>query len=117
MATPERTARVWLFHLKRLQGQKGKLSPNVIREICEYIADPQLIDVHSTFLRYFHFHTSTWGPKVPLTTPIQADQMSRWVVLEGRVFCCGGVGRATACMLARDGAVEKTADMIERRGQ
>jgi hypothetical protein len=38
-----------------------------------------------------------------------------WVVLEGRVFCCGGDNIATAYILARDGAVEKKANMSEAR--
>lgn len=96
------SARVWLFHLKHLQGERGKLSLNTTRELCEYLADPLLAHVTKTFLRFFTFQTSTWGPQVQLKTSIQIDDMNSWVVLEDRrVFCCGfGI----TYILGRDGA-------------
>ena len=83
MATIERSARVWLFYLKRQQGQRGTLSANITREVCEYLADPLLlIHVAETFLQVFNFPTSTWGPQVKLKATIQVDDESIWVVLE-----------------------------------
>ena len=97
MVTIERSARVWLFYLKRQQGQRGTLSANITREVCEYLADPLLVHVTNTFLRFFNFPTSTWGPQVNLKATIQADASSTWVVLEdGRVFLCGGNELATS---------------------
>ena len=91
MATIERSARVWLLYLKRQQGQRGTLSANITREVCEYLADPLLVHVTKTFLSFFNFPTSTWGSQVNLKATIQVSIDSRWVILEGgRVFVCGG---------------------------
>ena len=77
----------------------------------------ELVNVTSTFLSFFDFRTSTWGAQVRLNTQIQANDHSRWVMMEELVFCCGGgvdEAIATAYMLARDGAVEQKANMRER---
>lgn len=50
----ERSARVCLFHLKCQQGERIKLSLNVTREVCEYLADFVLACVSSTFLCIFN---------------------------------------------------------------
>lgn len=108
------SARVWLFQLKHQQGERGKLSLNVMRVICEYLADYSLLaHVNKAFLRFFDFETSTWSPKVELGTTIVADLESRWVVLDHeRVFCCG---YGKAYIISRDGSVEQKAKMIEVR--
>lgn len=96
------------------EGERGKLGFNVIQEICEYLAyGSRLVHVTETFLCFFKFGSSTWGPQVRLSTQIQADMWSRWVLLEGEgAFSCGGkcyAGRekATAFILARNGAAER----------
>lgn len=115
MAVLERSARLWLFHLKHLLGERSKLSFNVTREICQYLADLQLVHVTETFLCFLK--TSTWGSKVRLRAQIQADVDSRWVVLEdGRVFCCGGRYIAAVYILGRDGSVEQKVNMSVGRG-
>jgi hypothetical protein len=77
----------------------------------------ELVQVTSTYLCFFHFQTSTWGPKVNLS--IYADQSSNWVMLEERVLCCGGFndgfGFAGSYIISRDGVVEQDADMIVER--
>lgn len=116
-------AKVWLFHLKHLKGERGQLCFNVTREVCDLLADHRLlVQVTDTFQCFFNFKTSTWGPQVRLSTLIHADWTSSWVVLEdGRVFCCGGgksyagCGEATAYIVARDGAVEQKTCMSEGR--
>ena len=85
-------ARVWLFHLKSSQGVRGRLSLNVTREVCLYLEDLLLYQVTPHFLRSFNNHKSAWGPQVPLSARIQADDSSTWVVLEDSkgLFCSGG---------------------------
>lgn len=117
MALQDRNARVWLFQLKYLQGEKGKLSFNVTREACEYLADPILAHVTSTSLRFFNFHCSTWSPYILLRTKIQADSSSSWVILEDScIFCCGGNQKAAAYILGCDGSVKQKANMNAERG-
>ena len=51
----------------------------------------QLVRVTEFDISYFNFQTFTWGQPINLSTHIQADSTSIWVVLEdGRMFCCGG---------------------------
>jgi len=95
----------------------------------------ELVHVTASYLRFFNFQNAIWGPQVNLRTTIQASNYSRWVILEdGYVFCCGGEGytgydssrRYNASsstsylaagtykevyMLARDGSVDRKADM------
>ena len=111
-------AKVWLFSLKHLLG-KGSLTINVIREICSYIAPAsrELVQVSDTFMSFFNWQASNWGPRVLLSTLIRADDSSTWVVLEnGCLFCSGGgkcqAGAAFwawsgAYLLSRTGAVDK----------
>lgn len=114
----DRSTRVWLFYLKHRQGKNGKLSPNVTREVCGYLADSMLIaQVTPTFLRFF---TSAWGPHVHLQTPIQVDINSRWVVLDdGRLFCSGcnflEICLRVAYLLSCDGTVEELPNMLTAR--
>lgn len=51
MAVPlsDRSAKVWLYHLKRLQGEGGRLSSNVSREICSISDLLLLVQVTDTF--------------------------------------------------------------------
>ena len=44
-------------------------------EVCDYFEDPPLYQVTSDFLRSFYIQTSSWGPKVPLCTPIQMQYL------------------------------------------
>lgn len=118
-------AKILLFYLKYLQNERGKLSLNVTREICIYLAELLLLPhVTETFLRFFN--TSTWGPQVRLHTHIRADSGSRWVELENeRLFCCGGGSKSqtgelrtawnVAYLLSRDGAVNALLHMLSAR--
>lgn len=120
------TARMWLFYLKNLLQERGKLSFNVIREIGSYLADRFLLaQVTSTALELFNTSALCWGPHV-LHTPIEVYQDSRWVMLEdGRLFCSGGRSTQTdnqalkmlskAYLLSRDGTVEMLPDMLIAR--
>ena len=95
----------------------------------------ELVHVTATHLRLFNFQNYTWGPQVPLSRQIVADNGSRWVILEDkRVFCCGGEyyagytsssssinylaagGRNEAYILTRQGAVDQKANMNVGRG-
>ena len=93
-----------------------------------------LVHVTASALCFFNFQTTTWGAQTNLRAQIQANNNSRWDILEdGRVFCCGG-GNYTgygssrrynassisypaagtykeAYIIARDGAVEQKANM------
>ena len=82
--------KVWLLYV--MHYTMGRLSFNVVGEICSYLQDLLLYQVTPDFLRPFNCQTSAWGPKVPLSTQIQVDVYSRWVVLkdEGSLFCSGG---------------------------
>lgn len=82
----------------------------------------ELAQVTSTFLRIFN--TSAWGPQVRLSTCIQVDEGSTWVILEdGRLFCSGGGNSqagfdsalSVAYFLDRSGRVEKLPDMFTAR--
>lgn len=84
-------ARVWFFYLKACTGARGRLSVNIVREVCFYFEDPLLHQVSPAFLRSFNCQTSAWGPEVPLRTRIQVDESSIWVVLKDDcLFCSGG---------------------------
>jgi len=51
----------------------------------------ELAQVTSSFLRFFNYQSSTWGPQIFLYNEIKADSTSSWVVLKDkRVFCSGG---------------------------
>ena len=125
--TTKSCTKVWLFYLKVSQGLRGRLSLNVTREVCSYLADPELVQVTETFLRFFHCHTATWGPERVLSSPILADESSSWAVLkDGSVFCSGGGGDTSqtgwrsevlneAYLLGRDGSVETLPSMIDVR--
>lgn len=119
-------ARLWLIYLKHLKGERGQVSFNVSREICVFLADFLLPQVTSTFLRFFNTSAWEYGPPVLLSTPIQADNGSTWVVLEdGRLFCCGGgqgsvqagldLFWSAAYLLGRDGAVDELPRMLTAR--
>lgn len=114
-----RRTKAWLFYLKHLQCARGKLSFNIVREICSYFVDLLLPHVTSTSLRFFN--TFVWEPEVLLRTRIQANQFSTWVELEdGRVFCCGGWNMLAAAwnvayLLGSDGAVEELPSMLAAR--
>jgi len=75
-----------------LSGCSGSLSLNILREVYLYLKDLLLSQVTPHFLRSFNSHTSAWGPQVPLSVRIQADDSSTWVVLEDSkgLFCSGG---------------------------
>ena len=112
MAISARSAKVWLLYVKHLQGTSGRLSLNVAREICCYLIHSFLAQVTPTFLRFFNIHTSSWTAKVRLTSSIQVDEGSRWVLLEdGRLFCSGGERELQtgsgqlACLLGKAGNV------------
>lgn len=113
-----RGAKVRLIFLKHVLKKKGRLSLNVIREVCFYLHNfsEDLTQVTATFLRFFPS-----GPQVPLSTPIQVDEYSSWIVLEnGLVFCSGGFlegGKAlkTAYLLGRNGTVDQLPCMLTAR--
>lgn len=115
-------ARMWLFSIKYLQSERGRLSFNVIREICGYLSDLLLPQVTSTFLCFFNCCTYAREPQIILSTPIQADHGSTWVLLEdGGLFCSGGtnyMGRIpsktwnSAYLLNRNGGVEELPSML-----
>lgn len=130
----ERRAKVWLFHLKHVQGEKGRLSSNVIREVLLYlVASLQLPYVTSTFLRFFDCNNYVWEPEVLLKTEIKCNESSSWMVLEdGRLFTSGGridhyykdekfeicsepTVWNTAYILGRDGAVKELPNMVGTR--
>lgn len=113
------SARVWLFYLKHLRGERGKLGLNVTREACEYLPFYlQLAKVTKFSLRFF---AHAWKPRVRLHIDIHADEGSAWVVLkDGRLFCSGARinrincewrGWTAAYLLSRNGAVEQLPDM------
>lgn len=113
-------ARVWVFYLKNLQDERGRLSFNVTQEICSYLGERLLAQVCSSFLRFFD--TYTWGPQILLHTSIQVDCSSTWVVLEdGRLFCSGGGNFQLGCcwkvayLLDRNGTVDNLPDMLSGR--
>lgn len=116
-------AKVRLVFIKQILRKKGSLSLNVVREICSYLHNfaEDLVQVTSTFLRFFDFVYFSAGPQVPLSTPIQADEYSSWVVLkDGRVFCSGGFvmgGKAlkAAFLLERNGEVDPLPYMLTAR--
>ena len=104
-----RRAKVWLLYLKHTQGDRGRLSLNILREVCAFLHLPYLLaDITNSYVRFFHFQTTTWAQRVPLTTQIQVDNYSMWVFLEdGRVFVCGGDGKREAWMIGVGGTVER----------
>lgn len=120
-------AKVWLFCLKYLQGERGRLSFNITREICEYLSGSLLAQVASTFLRFFNCDTSAWGPVVSLKSSIQANVGSTWVLLgNGSLFCSGGKESNSqadalseswkvAYILGADGTVEALPNMFTSR--
>lgn len=119
-----RRAKTLLIYLKHSQGIKGRLSLNVIREICSYIADfsGDIAQVTATFFRFFNCRTMTWGPKTTLGSRINADSYSSWLVLQdGRLFCCGGCRSHAgyewddAYLLSRDGVVDQLPHMLTAR--
>lgn len=84
MALQVQRARVWLFYLKHLRGDRGTLEFKVIQEICAYLTDClELTEVTRTFLRFFNCLTSAWGPKVYLKTLPTGEEFSTWVILKG----------------------------------
>jgi hypothetical protein len=108
MAISARSAKVWLLYAKQLKGISGRLSLNVAREICCYLINSFLAKVAPAFLRFFNVHTSAWTAKVKLTSLIQVDEGSRWMILEdGLVFCSGGEcrGGQLAYLLGKAGNV------------
>lgn len=123
MSLHAQNSRVRLFYLKHMQGERGRLGFNVTRDICAYIADVLVLaQVASTFLRFFN--TLSWGPQVPLTSPIQVSDTSTWVLLEdGRLFCSGGLygtgsrssAMTVAYLLGRDGTVDSLPCMLAGR--
>lgn len=95
-------AKVWLHCFKHSPGTKGSLSTNIIREICSYFANLKLLQVTSTFLRFFNCEISTWEQRVSLDTKIKADEYSSWLILkDGRLLCSGGgnhhIGYSEGC--------------------
>lgn len=123
MATPARSAKVWLLYFKHKLNAKGHLSRNVTREICSYIADFMLAQVTPTFLRFFHPFCK-WTPQVPLRSRISVDEESSWVFLQdGRLFCSGGGGMLDehqedvgfAYLLGRDGTTDELPHMLSAR--
>ena len=98
--------------------EEAKFTP-AARIPLKIIPTIELAQVTSTFLRMFN--TSAWGPQVRLSTRIQVDEGSTWVILEdGRLFCSGGgeefdSALSVAYFLDRDGGVEKLPDMFAAR--
>ena len=86
MSLATRSAKVWLFYLKHQQGQKGGISVNIIREMCQYLADPMLVQVTSTFLCFFTSHRS-------LCVPLQFKLITAVLGLCWRMDACSAVGR------------------------
>jgi hypothetical protein len=127
MALQEQKARVWLFYLKHLRGDRGTLEFKAIQEICAYLTDClELAEVTRTFLRFFNCRTSAWGPSVYLKTLPTGEGYSTWVILKDRrLFYSGGMtsnsqtgtGAASICayLLDRDGAVEELPNMLAAR--
>lgn len=133
MATllPAAKGKVWLIYLKHTLRARGNLSPYILREICSYFADLQLVLVTASFLRFFDCPTCTWGLQVSLRTQIQADEGSSWVFLEdGRLFCSGGgnyhagysewsivysASWKKAYLLGLDGKVDQLPNMLTAR--
>lgn len=117
-----RSAKVWLFYLTHVHTSK-RLSLNVIREICSYLADPQLAQVCEGFLRFFYFQTSAWGAQIRLSSRIEAIKGSTWLALEdGHVLCSGGACQTglmgtgkKVYLLNRKGAVEQLPSMLFAR--
>lgn len=117
------SAKVWLLHLNRIA--KESLSLNVIREVCSYLADLELAQVTAAFLRFLNTQTSIWGPQISLSTPIQANTYSSWVILDdGRLFCSGGCAslgqlgekaQKEAYLLSRTGTVTQLPSMLSVR--
>ena len=112
----ERRAKVWLLYLKHTRGDRGKLSLDILREVCSFLHPLLLVDVTESYIRFFDFQRGAWKQPLPLNPHIQADYTSSWVVLEtGSVFICGGgyssdVYWSTAYVL-EEGCVEQVGRM------
>jgi len=111
---PEHKAKVWLLYFKHTRGDRGKLSLNILREICTFLYLILLADITKSSIRFF-FQNMTWGQPINLSTRIRADTDSVWVILEDmRVFCCGGLNTNSAYLIDR-GTVEPQPSMSSAR--
>lgn len=117
-----RSAKVRILYLKHMHTRK-RLSLNVVREVCSYLADPQLVQVCEGFLRFFNFQTSAWGTQVRLSSRIEAIKGSTWLALgDGRVMCSGGMQQTglmgigkKAYLVSEKGTVEQLPNMLYAR--
>lgn len=118
--------KVYLLYFKYKRGDRGRLSLNILREVCSFLPSPDLlIDITERYIRSFNFQTGTWKQPRP-HAHIQANRLSSWVVLEdGLMFCCGGAGHTgysshrglkEVYIFAHDGAVKQMTNMRGARG-
>jgi len=94
------------------------IRPGVRRETkpAPQVQTSQLVHVTESYIRFLNFQTFTWGQPINLSTQIQVNKWSIWVVLDdGRVFCCGGEGTNSAWIVGRGGTVEEQPSMTEVR--
>jgi hypothetical protein len=87
-------SKIQLIWAKMRSGLYGKLSGNIIREVCGYYrADMlSLVDLRANCMRIFSYKQRLWGIRIPLKLEILAEISSlRWVCIwDDRLFCCGG---------------------------
>ena len=87
-----RRAKVWLLYLKHTRGDRGRLSLNILREVCAFLHPTNLlVRVTKSSIQSFDFQRGTWKQPLALNPHIQTSAGTSWALLEGgRVFICGG---------------------------
>ena len=62
-------AKVWLLYLKHTRGERGRLSLNILKEVCAFLRPFRLLaHVTESSIEFFNFQTYTWGQPVNLST-------------------------------------------------
>ena len=104
-----RRTKVWLLYLKHTRGDRGRLCLNILREVCAFLHPSNLLaHITESYIRFFDFQRGDWKHPAPLNPHIQANYVSRWVVMEGgSVFICGGQGLSTAYVVGLEGCMEQ----------
>lgn len=87
-------AKIQLLWTKLWSQLYGKLSKNIIREVCGYYrADMlSLVDLRSNYMRLFSYKQRSWGARIPIKQEmVHGVSEPRWIcLLTDKVFCCGG---------------------------
>jgi len=87
-------SKIQLIWTKLSCGLYGKVSGNIIREVCGYYRADMLtlVDLRANYMRIFSYKQRSWGARIPLKQEmVQGVSDLRWLsLLSDKVLCCGG---------------------------